>query len=96
MGLMKQMGCRPGVMTQRNGWDHWRCHCPWPEGHTDGHDDEGAYIEEQDDKWPRFSCSHSSHVDLSLADICELAGLELLREFADNKEILKSVKGWMP
>ena len=95
-GVMLHMGIKVGRMTAIPGGSKFRCHCPWPAEHTRAADGDDAYITERDGKWPTFRCGHSNHGDLSLADICAWAGIEVLRKFAQQRQrLVIPESGWL-
>ena len=81
--LFGMLGLKVGKRTAYKNGFKWRCQCPWEieHSHAAHNDDSGAIIQE-DGEWPAFCCAHTSHLDVHLKDICELAGTTLLQACA--------------
>ena len=57
------------------GGNRWRTHCLWPAEHTDGQDDDSAFVIHEPGRWPTWSCSHACHLHLGLQDVLRAAGV---------------------
>lgn len=89
VGVLRAKGVRIGQETKLTSPEgavigaKYRCHCPWPEQHTDQRDDDAAYVIEVDEKWPIFRCSHSNHGALGLLDLLTWAGPRVVALYGD-------------
>lgn len=95
-GLLQAMDISVGPRGPYMDATRFRCGCIRPEEHTDGKDDDGAFVIEKAGEFPVFHCSHSTHCgELGLKHVLESAGNELVAKFAPplDQEDLPPVSG---